>query len=188
MADKQGYSELNGQTLATYTICYELKCEAESFAGLHLNSKQEVSPKRFELFHQQNNLIFVDMLFPNILADIALEVYMQKVNTLANYLLLPKTYQIVNEELDAKFLNEKIRKFVEYILYSDINLNKQSAGALNYSQHYSYTNTKNECWFFSELNKTELIELALSTMVVSIDKENSLLNGSELKLCVCIGF
>jgi hypothetical protein len=188
MADKQGYSELNGQTLATYTICYELKCEAESFAGLHLNSKQEVSPKRFELFHQQNNLIFVDMLFPNILADIALEVYMQKVNTLANYLLLPKTYQIVNEELDAKFLNEKIRKFVEYILYSDINQNKQSAGTLNYAQHYSYTNTKNEIWFFSELNKSELIELALSAMVISIDQENSLLNGSELKLCVCIGF
>ena len=188
MADKQGYTNLNGLTLADYTICYELKCDADSFAALHLNSKQEASPKRFEMFYQQNNLIFVDMLFPNILADIALEVYMQKVDTLAGYLSLPKTYQIINEELDARFLSEKIRKFVEYILYSDISQNKQSAGTLNYVQLYSYKNLINESWFFSELNKNELIDLALSSMVVSIDNNNSHINGSELKLCVCFGF
>ncbi len=57
---------------------------------------------------------------------------------IAEYIALPKTYQIISEAQDANFLNEKARKYIEYVLYSYIQNDKQSSGTLHYNRYYSY--------------------------------------------------
>ena len=172
------YISLNGYSVANYSICYQLKDEEYASIPTLLTSKQQVSAKRFHQFNQQNNLVFVDMLFPNILADIALEVYLGNATTFAEYLYLPKTYTIINEKQDARFLNIRIRKFIEYILFSDIQVNKLSSGELNYDHYFSFSD-ETSILFYSNLNTSDLIELCFERMKLTIDYSTSSIHSNE---------
>jgi hypothetical protein len=172
------YISLNGYTVANYSICYQLKDDNNASIPTLLTSKQQVSAKRFHQFNQQNNLVFVDMLFPNILADIALEVYFGRTTTFAEYMNLPKTYTIINEKQDARFLNIRIRKFIEYILFSDIQSNKLSSGELNYDRYFSFSD-ETSILFYSNLNTSDLIELCFERMKLTIDHTTSTIHNNE---------
>lgn len=168
MDENRHYIVLNGQQIARYGICYQLRDTTQCADSIQFTSKSSVLVKRFEQFNQQNNLVFVDMLFPNILADIALEVYFQNASTFANYLQLPRSFQIINQKQDARFLNERIRKFIEYILFSDIHENKKSSGTINNDVKYRY-DYGNECLFFTSLNASELIELGYEKIILTVE-------------------
>ncbi|MFZ4582969.1 MAG: hypothetical protein ACOYM7_10000 [Paludibacter sp.] len=176
MNDNHNYITLNGTTVANYAILFQLK---KDISVSLLTSKQQISAKRFQLFNQQNNLIFVDMIFPNILADIALEVYFGNTSTFAAYMTLPKTYTIINEKQDTRILNIRIRKFIEFILFSDIQTDKLSSGELNYNQYFRFTDDSS-ILFYSNLNYTDLIELCFERMKLTIDHPTSTIINNEI--------
>jgi len=171
---------LNGFSIATYTICYKIKDGVHVNDCLFVNCKKEVSVRRFCSLNLQRNLIFVDMIFPNILADIALEAFLGKVKTLSDYISIPKSFRIVDELNDTIYFNEKIREFLKLLLFSDIQQEKLSAGTIYSDRIYSVTNNSEFSQIFSVQQSSDLVELMLPKFILKAEKSNACITNNEL--------
>ncbi|MBP6610409.1 MAG: hypothetical protein KA206_04890 [Paludibacter sp.] len=69
---------LNAKRLASYSLVYSVNYLDSIRQLSDLCSKEQVRVKQFESFYQQTNLVHIDMLFPNVLADMALDVFLVK--------------------------------------------------------------------------------------------------------------
>lgn len=166
------YTSLNSKRIASYSIVYRSNYVDGVKHLSDLKSKDQVRACMFESFHQQNNLVYIDMLFPNVLADIALEVFFNKVFTFDDYIQLPKSYQLFDNERDKQFFATKIPLFVDYLLYSDIAIDTFSSGTLNHDILYKIDDQLASIRFNSS-NFENLIQIALSTMILRIDLQRS---------------
>jgi len=188
MFNNLDYTRLNSKRIASYSIVYRSNYVDGVKHISDLISKDQVRACLFESFYQQNNLVFIDMLFPNVLADIALEVYFNKVFTFDDYIQLPKTYQLYDNERDIKFFKTKIPHFVDHLLYSDIAHDSFSNGTLNHDISYIIDDDVAPMRFNSS-NYEDLVQIALSTMMLRIDLQRSYTtNLDEVVLHLVIEF
>lgn len=172
MENCNDYITLNTRRLASYSIVYTSNYIASINQLSDFTDKDQVRATQFESFNQQNNLIFIDMLFPNVLADIVLEVYFKRVFTFDDYIQSVKSYQVYDSERDKSFFAAKILTFVHYLLYSDIGSIRYSNGELNYALHYLIEDRIAPLYFDSS-NYLDLIQIALSTLLLRIDYDKS---------------
>lgn len=179
--------ELSNRQLATYEIVYALTANYNSNLSITEQTKNSFTAQRFEQFNLQNNLIFVDMLFPNILADICLEVLLGKASNVKQYLEAEKTYTIASKEEDVHFVTTKIEKFVQLLLFSDIQQNKPSSGGCNPDLHYKKVEN-GIAQYYSLQHSPELIQFAFTHLRISIQNFCIHLERAELQLTLKFGF
>lgn len=179
---------LNAKRLASYSLVYSVNYLDSIRQLSDLCSKEQVRVKQFESFYQQTNLVHIDMLFPNVLADMALDVFFGKVFTFYDYIQQPKTYQLFDKERDINYFNVKIPQFIDYLLYSDIAKMDYSSGELTHDMDYTIQSGEIQLHFNAQ-NYTDLIQIAVSTLVLRIDLNKSYVTTSnELVLCFVIAF
>lgn len=179
---------LNDKVLASYNIVYKANFKDDILCLSDLVHKNQVRASEFESFYQQNNLIHVDMLFPNVLADIALEVYLGKVSNFNSYLIREKTFQIIDIESDKYFFKSRIERFVDFLLYSDISELKSSTGELHHNTVYKFDDGVS-ILYFNSLNYLDLIQVSLHILQLRIDLNKSYTTSSgEVILNLVIEF
>jgi len=170
---------LNGFHAASYSIIYRLDNRAEFGSNNSLLSKNGVSANRFCSLDQQRNLIFEDMFFPNILADIALECYIGKVKSFADYIELPKSFCMCDVLSDAVYFNNKIRTFIKMLLFSNIQYEVLSSGTIYTDKMFQYKNESGNTAQFTSENSDDLLELMLTKMHFQIDKKSCWIENNE---------
>lgn len=171
---------LDGQTIATYTICYKINEGVQLTNCLLLNSKKELTVRQFCSIDLQRNLIFVDMIFPNILADITLEAFLGNVRNFSDYISLPKSFKIVDDFNDAIYYNVKIREFIKMLLFSDIQEEKLSSGTIYSDKSYIVTDFEGNKQIYNCNESSNLLELMLQKFQLVADKKNAWITNSEL--------
>jgi len=171
---------LNGLNIATYTICYKINEGVELTDCLYLNCKKEVSARRFSSLDLQRNLIFVDMIFPNILADIALDAFLGNVHTFSDYISKPKRFTIADELNDTLFYNMKIREFVKLLLFSDIQQEKLSSGTIYSDITYILSDSNGVKQTYDYNQCADLVEMMMQRLKLQADKKNAWVSESEL--------
>lgn len=179
MTEEQFPVLLNGFKVAGYPIIYRLDSRAVFGSNNSLLSKTGVSANRFCSLDQQRNLIFVDMLFPNILADIALECYLGKANSFADYIALPKSFCMCDVLSDMVYFNAKIRTFVKMLLFSNIQHEVLSSGTIYAEKEFLYTFDDGNTTRYTTENMEELLELMLVKMYFNIDPGSCWIENEE---------
>lgn len=179
---------LNSKQLASYSLVFNVNYKDNIIKLSDLSSKDQVRIRQFESFYQQNNFVYIDMLFANVLADIVLDVYLGKVFTFYDYIHLPKSFQLFDKEEDMRYFNSSISQFVDYLLYSDIAKMEYSSGELNRTLNYTIKCDQTSLQF-NELNYLDLIQIGVSTLTLRIDLDKSYVtNLNEVILCLVIAF
>lgn len=171
---------LDGLTIATYTICYKINEGVQLTDCLFLNCKKELTVRQFCSLDMQRNLIFVDMIFPNVLADISLEAFLGNVHNFSEYISLPKSFKIVDDFNDAIYYNVKIREFIKLLLFSDIQVEKLSSGTIYSDKSYLVTDLAGNKQTFNCDESSNLVELMLQKFQLIADKKNAWITDSEL--------
>lgn len=173
--------DLAGSVLAGYSIVYKTNLISSISTFEDITDKSFLRPHSFEFFHQQNNLVFIDFRFPNILADLVLDVFFDCSNSIKQY---------IDSKLDAsveclKFDNLNIyslfEKFFYYLFFSDISSPYYSVGAINSQVIYKIDNgsTVNE---FNYLTYDNQFELLLPQFVARINFEKCYIYKDEVIL------
>ena len=173
--------DLAGSVLAGYSIVYKTNLISSISTFDDITDKSFLRPHSFEFFHQQNNLVFIDFRFPNILADLVLDVFFDCSNSIKQY---------IDSKLDAsveclKFDNLNIyslfEKFFYYLFFSDISSPHYSVGSINTQVIYKIDNgsSVNE---FNYLTYDNQFELLLPQFNVRINFEKCYIYKDEVVL------
>lgn len=114
------FIHLKGKVFAEYNIIYRVN-DGYNIKNLdRLTEKHQLLFQKFESKIQQMNLILVDSIFPNILADLILEVLLKKISFFNEYINLEKDSVMVTREWQRKFYQYKFNTFIHYLTFSNI--------------------------------------------------------------------
>jgi hypothetical protein len=176
------FINLKNHVLAEYKLiyrindCYKIK-DVEFFNDKHQLLFQKIDSKILHL-----NLIYCDSIFPNILSDIALEVFINKINCIEDYINSKTKANITTHIRPKLYLLLKFYSFVYLLLYSDINQKKTSQGFINTSKVYCYKNKKQNITFYEYTMNPKLREFLKDKIKFEINFEKTRLERRKLKL------
>lgn len=173
-------------TLASYTITYHINdCySVKELSNFH--SKFQLLFQKFESKIQQMNLLIVDSVFPNILADIALEVLVNKIETFNQYINSKEKIKIIDNQQERSYFKYKLYNFIHLLLYSEIALNELCNGETFMNKVYCFINDTGEYEFYSALERNKLQLLLLKKIKLEIDLNSSSISRHQVKLCLMI--
>lgn len=176
--DKIEFVQLKGQIFAEYKIIYLAN---EDCNVMDLSSLQFL---RFENKHQQSNLLFVDKVFPAILAEIALEAFAGRVHSFAESISSKESLETADNEYDLLYFANKINQFLELIAYSDIASKHRSFGITNFNRIYCMRHSSNESEHYTLYSRLKLYEYLKREMSLEATLEKKAENGFEATLCL----
>jgi hypothetical protein len=183
---KRNFILLKGKTFAVYRIifhindCYSLK-ELSRF-----NHKFQLLFQKFESKTLQLNLAYIDSIFSVILADLTLDVFLNKINSFEGYLKAEKSILITDEKFDKIYFRHKIVDFIRFLLYSDVSKNLPFNGDMEYDKIYCMKNNNGEIDYYTIYDRPKLYEFLLEKMKLMIDLKSSTISENEVNLCLKI--
>lgn len=180
------FINLNNRILAEYLFIYNNN-DSTQITDLNLfNNKHQLAFKEIENRNQQLNLMFVDSVFPNILADLTVEVFLNKITSFNAY--IQSNPDCVNFEHDAQFYKYKFYNYMNLLLYSDIATNSVFNGELNTNKVWCLKNKQNPIEFYSIYEQSILQWKLLEELKLEIDLDASAVLAQEVKLALKIGY
>lgn len=120
------FINLNNLTFAEYVIVYRINDLYSINVLSKFSSKHQLLFQRFERKNQQMNLMFVDSIFANILADVTLEVFLNETTSFSKYIGSQSKIKLVARKDEDRFFKYKFLNFIHMLLYSDIATNLSS--------------------------------------------------------------
>ncbi len=173
--------DLAGSVLAGYSIVYKTNLISSISTFEDITDKSFLRPHSFEFFHQQNNLVFIDFRFPNILADLALDVYFDCRNSIKQYIDIKLPSSNGSSKFDNLNIHSLFEKFFYYLFFSDISSLHYSVGAINTQVIYKIDNgsSVNE---FNYLTYDNQFELLLPQFIARINFEKCYIFNDEVIL------
>lgn len=176
------FVHLKKMNLAEYGIVYRIN-DCYHFTELsHFRLKHQLLFQRFVNIQQQRNLMYVDSIFPLILADLGLDVFLGNITNLQEYINASKQFAI-SELLDSElYYNYKLRDFIEYLLYSDIALARESTGSKNYDKIFGTKTTTDDLEFYTLYERLKLCDFLMENIQLEIDMQKSKLVGNKVNL------
>jgi len=186
-SDQKIFVRLKKMSLAEYSIVYKVNdgCNISDLSDF--NSKCQLLFVQFESLNQQQNLGYVDEMFPQVLADMALDVFFGNVHCLSDYIHVPKDFVVPEIEDEELYYNYKLRDFIEYLLYSDIALTQASAGNRNYEQFSCAGNLSGDFGYYSLYERLKLYDYLMFNLQIEIDKVKTVLVGDKLIIGLKMG-
>ena len=183
---KIDFINLKGKVFAEYKIIYHIN-DCYSIKKLsQFSSKHQLLFQKFESKSQQGNLFLVDSIFPNILSDVALEVFLNNVSTFNEYTEAKKQIWVIHVRSDKDYLKYKFVTFIQYLLYTHIATKKTYNGRDQTERNYCLKNQSGEIEFYPVLVLHELRTMLLDKMKLQIDLKNSSIGKEKVKLCLKI--
>lgn len=182
------FIKLKELTFGEYGIIYHIN---DCFSISHLsevNSKHQLLFTQYSEKIQQMNLVLIDSLFPKILADVALEVFLNEVSTFKQYIQTKKLTNIIDNSKDKNYLKYKFLSFIHHLLYSEISSNKVCKGETQSEKIYCLKNDAGELQYYSIYEQNELQLMLFDKMSLEINKESSSIFDNKIKLNLKIKF
>jgi hypothetical protein len=173
---------LNNKVFAEYSLVYRINdaYTIKDFAGLI--NKHQLLFQKFENKQQQLNLMFVDSVFVNILADVAVGVLLNKVNSFASYMSWKdksRPFAMVDE---GSCFAYKFSDFIHLMLYGDIASTKPYKQELHTDRVFCFKNETGELEYFSIYEQQVLQNILLQTMKLEVDYDRSSIDRQEVKV------
>jgi hypothetical protein len=172
LKERLDFINLSNRQFAEYEInfCINEGYKLKSIGDLCL--KEQLIFQQFKNKNQQHNLMLIDSIFPQILADIAIKVLIGKISNLKDYInskeriLLP---QIINDKV---YFERKITDFINGLLYGEVAGKVIWNGDTDNKRVFCIKNSNDELDFFSIYERKNLFELLISKMKLKIDSQN----------------
>lgn len=132
-ADFNEFIVLHDLCLAAYTFVFRISegCSVNTVADL--KAAYQLNFVRLDNDIQQRNLALVKDNFVTLLAQIALEVLLGRVNSFDDFLQNKLEYTPEIERNEVLYMADTIQDYIELLLYSDINADKQSKGERDFT-------------------------------------------------------
>lgn len=114
------FIHLKGVTFAEYNFVYHIN---DGYTIKHLskfNDKHQLLFQKISSKVKQMNLMIVDSIFPILLAGVVLEIFMNGVSSFHEFTISKNKILISNTEFDRDYLKYKFKKFIHYLLFSNI--------------------------------------------------------------------
>jgi len=178
------FIKIQGQTFAEYTIIYHINdCYAIDELS-KFRDKHQLLFQKFKNNKQQFNLALLDSRFPNIVADLALDVFLNNVTSFNDYILSKKSIIVIDTVIDEAYFKYKFFLFIHYLLYSDIASTKTLyKGEVETNKVFCIKNANGEIDFYSIYDQNKLQLLLLNKMKLEIDTNASSISKTEVRLC-----
>ena len=179
---------LNKRIFAEYSFVYRIN-DAYSLNEISkFHGKHQLLFQKLESKNQQLNLMFVDSVFPNILGDVVLEVFLNKINSFNQYLFLKTKIKLVDEKDEGRYFKYKFFNFINLLLYSNI-ATKDAFNGKDFSDRVYYLKNRfGELEYFSIYEQTNLQLKLLDELNLEIDFDSSSISNQEAKLCLKISY
>jgi len=184
--DKRNFISLKGKTFAEYRIIYHINdCFfVKDISRFH--SKYQLLFQKFESKKQQINLLYIDSIFPIILADLALKVFLEKVSNFEGYISAKKLILILDEKSDKIYFKHKIIDFIRFLIYSDISENLKSKGLIHSDRIFCLKKESGKIDFYTIYDQHKLYDLLLEKIKLMIDLKSSTISDNEVNICLKI--
>ena len=185
---KSTFITLSNRTFAEYSFVYRINDaysinEISKFHGKHQLLFQKLESKK-----QQLNLMFVDSVFANILADVVLEVFLNEIHSFNQYSIAKNKIKLVDEKDESRYFKYKFFNFIHLLLYSDIAKNTAFNGKEFSDRIYCLKNKFGELEYFSIYEQSKLQLKLLDELNLEIDLDSSSISNQEVKLCLKISY
>lgn len=183
---KSTFINLSNKTFAEYSFVYSINDTYSINELTKFSNKQQLLFQRIKNQNQNLNLLFVDSVFSNILADLTLEVFINNTKTFNQYLSSINKIKLVDEKNEQQFYKYKFFNFIHFLLYSEIALNKIYDGEINTDIVYCQKNTSGEIEYFSIYDQAELQLKLLDDLQLEINMDSSNISNQIITLCLRI--
>lgn len=188
LSQHPNFIHLRDNILGEYHFIYHIN------DGFSIDQLSDFSGKE-QLFFQkmdsktlQMNLMMVDSIFPLILADVVLEVFLNDVSSFYEYSQLKNKIAINDLKLESRYLEYKFKNFIHYLLFSDIASQSTFNGKIFLSNVYYSKNQKGELKYYSIYEQKELQELIYQELKLDIYFEKSFIKKGKANICLTIKY
>jgi HpaII restriction endonuclease len=176
------FVNLSNKVFAEYVLIYRVN-DGYSISDLKkFKSKHQLFFQRIESINQQLNLIFVDSVFTNILADLVLEVFINKANCFNDYINSKYKIRLIEDKHEESFFKYKFNDFIHMLLYCDIASNKIYDGVEHADRVYCLKNKMGEIEYYSIYEQFALQSKLLEELILEINLNSSTLSNQEVRL------
>lgn len=182
------FLNLNNRTFGEYVFVFRINDGYSIKTFSQFKSKHQLLFQKLEHTTQQLNLMCVDSVFPNILADVVLEVLMNGVKSFNQYIRSNRKLKLVDDEDEAEYLTYKFFYFIHLLLYSDIASNNPLTNKTFTDRVYCLKNAVGELGYYSIYDQSKLQLKLLDELSLSIDLNASSITNREARLCLKIAY
>jgi hypothetical protein len=176
---------LKNKLLAEYRIVYHIN---EGYAIKRLvafSGRYQLLFTRYQSKVQHKNLMQVDSIFPNLLADVALDVLLYKVNSFSEYIQREKSIIVISPKIDKSYFRHIFKSFIHCLLFSEIASAKNKyTGVLNKGKLYCLEHNKEKIFFDFLLQPKGLKELLLEKIKLQVNTRASAFVKGDVVLCL----
>jgi hypothetical protein len=180
------FTNLNDQVLAEYVFIYRLNDLFAISKLSSLNNKYQVLFQRIQNRCQQLNLSFVDSLFANILADVAIEVMVSGITSFNQYIKSDSKVKVVNIKDEKTYFQYKFSTFIEMLIFTDIASTEVANTKLSSDRAYYFVNNLAKTVYYSAFDQKKTQEELLNQITLKINYDKSQISNHTVKLCLTI--
>lgn len=185
---ESNFIHLKNLTLAEYKIIYHIN-DGYSIKKLeNISSKHQLLFQKFNNKIQQMNLMLVDSNFPIHLADVALEVFFNRVSTFEQYTLLKKNFVVIDAARDTNYFKNKFYEFILLALYSKLSTTKACNGEWQTDLVYYFKNSHNEIQYFTIFQQRELQQFVFQNSRLEILSSSTINANKSVTLVLRLTF
>lgn len=175
---------LNNKLVAEYFLIFRINDSYSINEISKFKNKHQLLFQKVEDKSQQLNLMFVDSVFVNILADLALEVLLKNISSIQEYILSKEKIKLVEDLNEVNYFRYKFSDFIHLVLFGDISSAKQFNHELFTDRVFCLKNISGELEYFSIYEQKELQAKLLNESKVEIDYNVSSISNQGVKLCL----
>ncbi|HOY42217.1 MAG TPA: HpaII family restriction endonuclease [Chitinophagales bacterium] len=186
IAKKATFINLSNKVFAKYFFEYRINDLYSINELTRFRDKHQLLFQKLVNINQQVNLAIVDSVFANILADVLLEVFLNKISTFNQYISTKNKISFVGRKDELVYFKYKFFNFIHFLLYSEIALNKAFKGEISSDRVYCLKNTAGEIEYYSFYDQAELQLKLLDDLQLEIDLDSSNISNKTVKLCLRI--
>lgn len=175
---------LNNKLIAKYVLIFRINDSYSITDFSKFIRKQQLFFQKIENKNQQLNLMFVDSVFVNILADLTLEVLVNKITSFKDYISSSVKIKLVDEADEDRYFTYKFSDFIHRILFSDISRTSLFRHQEFTDRVFCLRNKFGELEYFSIYDRNKLQSKLLTEMKIEIDYKQSSISKQEAKVCL----
>lgn len=178
------FIHLKGKIFAEYNIIYRVN-DCYNIKNLdRVTGKHQLLFQKFENKIQQFNLIIVDSVFSNIIADFTLEILLTEISSFNEYINLRKDSIMVSREWDRKFYRYKFNTFIHYLTFSNIHTKEVCKGEIYQDIVYCKKGRDRRIDYYPIYCLSEIQKMFLQQMKIQINHSKSYIINQEANVCL----
>lgn len=127
--------------------------------------------------------MFVDSVFINILADLALEVFLRKICSFNDYIESKNKIRLVENFDEDIYFKYKFICFIQQLLYSNISSKQPYNHEFKSDRVFCYKNNSGELEYYTIYEQMQLLHKLFIEIRMEIDYHLSSLVNQRLRLC-----